>query len=96
MMNETKLTKQEQRALLELECELARLKIKNSRRRTQMLAQSAPKSSLDALQIAQIANDTVINNPLWKIAMLYGRGKQKWLLGAGLLAWQIFANNKSK
>lgn len=91
-MNEPKLTQQEQRALLELECELARLKIKNAHRHTRMVAASS-QSSWNAMQLAQTLSD-VQHNPMWKVVMSYGRGKQKLLLGAALLAWQILSNKQ--
>lgn len=93
-MTKPKLTNQEQRALLELQCELARLKIKKSRQNK--LKSESPHSPPNVLQIAQIAHDTMIHNPLWKMNMMYGRGKKRWALGLALLIWQIFTRHQPK
>lgn len=94
-MNEKNLSKQEERALLELECQLARLKIQTSRQRKNHIAHTnTPSNSPNLMNVAQIANDVTQNNPLWKMAMLYGRGKQKLWLGGALLLWQILSNKQ--
>lgn len=94
-MTEKNFTEQEQRTLLELECQLARLKIAASRQRKHAEQEAnASNQTHHLMNAAQIANDVVAHSPLWKIAMLYGRGKQKLLLGAALLAWQILSNKQ--
>lgn len=90
-MKKNELTQQEERALLELQCQLARLKVETSRQRKR---QTRPSQSSQLMNMAQLASDMTHNNPAWKMAMTYGRGKTKLWLGAALLLWQMFANKQ--
>lgn len=83
-MNKKTLSKQEERELLALQCEVARLKVQMAQ---QCVQQHHATHAHHFINATQIAND-VLHNPLWRILLRHG-GKQKWWLGAILLIWQM-------
>lgn len=91
-MNEKKLSKQEERELLALQCELARLKMQVSRQRIEQQKKIKTHDNHQLMNAAQIASD-VLSNPLWKMSLLRG-GKQKWWIGAMLLLWQMYSGKQ--
>lgn len=91
-MTEKNLTKQEERVLLELECQLARLKIQTSRQRMEQQKQMQTQQNHQLMNAAQAASD-VLSNPLLKMSLLRG-GKQKWWVGIMLLLWQMYSGKQ--
>lgn len=91
-MTEKNLTKQEERVLLELECQLARLKIQTSRQRIEHQKQMQTQQNHQLMNAAQAASD-VLSHPLWKMGLLRG-DKQKWWLGVMLLLWQMYSDKQ--
>ena len=89
------MTREEERELLELQAELARLKIqaaqlKRARNRARDRSHAAVHAFLNFKQLANSAGSLISNRQLFKIALLPTRWQYRLLLGGALLAWEYW------
>lgn len=90
-----KLTREQERELLQLRSQLAQLKLKAAHRtRRQRQHHSAPADTV--LNFANNLSGVVGNRKLLKLALLPSRWKYRLLLGGALLAWEYYKNSHSQ
>ncbi|XXQ68475.1 hypothetical protein ACKLNO_00965 [Neisseriaceae bacterium B1] len=92
-----KMTREEERELLELQAMLSRLKIQAAQVKSQQKRRQEQAPSETMLNFANSASSFVSNNNLLKLAMLPARWKHRILLGGALMAWEYYrAHQNSK
>lgn len=87
-----KMTREEERELLELQAKLSRLKIQvaQAKKKQARRKENAPADNI--LHLVNSAGSFVSNNSLLKLAMLPTSWKYRVLLGGTLLAWEYYRN----
>lgn len=91
-----KLTREEERELLELRSQLAQLKLKAAQVQAERARQrqSAPADAV--FNFANNLSGVVGNKKLLKLALLPSRWKYRLLIGAALLAWEYYQSSQSR
>lgn len=91
-----KLTREQERELLELRSLLAQLKLKAAQNETrrERSRQSAPADAV--FDFANNLSGVVTNKKLLKLALLPSRWKYRLLIGGALLAWEYYQNTRHR
>lgn len=91
-----KLTREQERELLELRSRLAQLKLQAAQKQTsrERTRQSAPADAV--FNFANNLSGVLGNRKLLKLALLPSRWKYRLLLGGALLAWEYYQNTRSE
>lgn len=89
-----KMTRDEERELLELEAMLARLKIQAAQAKKKKTRVQGKSSVNNMLNFANTAGNFISNQNLLKLAMLPVRWKHRLLLCGGLMAWEFYRSQQ--
>lgn len=90
-----KMTREEERELLELQAMLSRLKIQAAQTKSQQARQKEKSSSESMLNFATTAGNFFTNSNLLKLAMLPSSWKNRILLGGALIAWEYYRKQQN-
>ena len=92
----TKLSKREERELLELEIELARLKLAAGELQRQRLQQQRQQNESIGYELLELAGRASHSKFAWSAIMMPARWKSRLLVGAALLAWEYWRKQQNQ
>lgn len=90
----TKFNAEQQREILEMQAELARLRIAAEYLKKRQEDQRQQQTDLGLSRMMQLADDLPSGNLLWKTVFLPLRWKHRLLAAAALLIWQMWRKTK--
>ncbi len=92
----SKLSKREERELLELEIELARLKLATAELQRKRQQRQRQQNEHFGRKLIELAGQASQKKLTWSAVMMPARWKHRLLVGAALLAWEYWQKQQDK